>query len=148
MATPHVSHILVVEDDDLTREALRALLEATGYRVTAAAHGRQALDCLRDDEPPCLILLDLLMPVMDGRTFRKHLLQSPSLAPIPVLLLSAEGDLARTAASLGAAGYFPKPVVIEVLLEAVALTAGQREGVGPSGRWEGYSPEVLLTLDA
>jgi CheY-like chemotaxis protein len=119
MDTSDTNAILLVEDDDLTRDALTTLLEAAGYRVIPAAHGREALDRLRDGETPSLILLDLWMPVMDGRTFRKHQLQSPSLAPIPVLLLSAEDNLARTAASLGAAGYFPKPIGIEMLLKAI-----------------------------
>jgi CheY-like chemotaxis protein len=115
MDTSDSNSILVVEDDDLTRDALTILLEASGYRVMAAAHGQEALDRLGDGEIPSLILLDLCMPVMDGRTFRKHQLQSPSLAPIPVLILSAEDNFARTAVSLGAAGYFPKPIEIDKL---------------------------------
>ncbi|HEY7309196.1 MAG TPA: response regulator [Gemmataceae bacterium] len=124
MGTPHANHILVVEDDDLTRDALKTLLEAAGYWVTAAAHGQEALDRLSDGEHPSVILLDLSMPVMDGRTFRKQQLQSPLLAPIPVLLLSAEDNLARTAASLGVAGYFPKPIGIEMLLKAIHSLGG------------------------
>lgn len=119
MDTSDANYILLVEDDDLTRDALTTLLEAAGYRVIAAAHGREALDRLRGDKLPFLILLDLWMPVMDGRTFRKHQLQIPSLAPIPVLLLSTEDNLSRTAASLGAAGYCPKPLGIEILLKAI-----------------------------
>lgn len=119
MDTSDTNSILLIEDDDLTRDALTTLLEAAGYRVIAAAHGREALDRMRDGETPALILLDLWMPVMDGRTFRTHQLQSPSLAPIPVFLLSAEENLARTAVSLGAAGYFPKPIGIEMLVKAI-----------------------------
>jgi CheY-like chemotaxis protein len=119
MGTLHPNHILIIEDHDLTREALVLLLEAAGYRVTAAAHGREALDLLMDSEPPSLILLDLMMPVMDGLTFRKHQLRSPSLASIPVVLLSAESDLDQISASLGVARYFPKPIKIEELLEAI-----------------------------
>ncbi len=119
MDTLHLNHILIIEDHDPTREALVILLEAAGYRVTAAAHGQEALDLLMNSEPPSLILLDLVMPVMDGRTFRKYQLQSPALASIPVIVLSAEDDLARTSAALGTAGYFLKPIEIEVLLEAI-----------------------------
>jgi CheY-like chemotaxis protein len=119
MDTLYTNHILVVEDDDLTRDALTILLEAAGYRVTAAPNGQEALDRLSDGEHPSIILLDLSMPVMDGRTFRKQQLQSPFLAPIPILLLSAEDNLAQTAASLGAAGYFPKPTEIEMVLNAI-----------------------------
>jgi two-component system chemotaxis response regulator CheY len=119
MDTLHSNHILLVEDDDLTRDALTTLLEVAGYQVTSAADGREALDRLSEGEHPSVILLDLWMPVMDGRTFRKRQLQSPSLASIPVLLLSAEDNLARTAASLGAAGYFPKPISVEKVLKAI-----------------------------
>ena len=111
--------ILLVEDDDVTRDALTTLLEAAGYRVITAAHGREALDHLSGGPLPFLILLDLWMPVMDGGSFRKHQLQSPSLAAIPVVLLSAEEGLGRTAAALGAAGYFAKPIGIERLLDAI-----------------------------
>ena len=119
MQLSDANYILLVEDDDITRDALTTLLEAAGYQVIAAAHGREALDRLKSGRLPFLILLDLLMPEMDGCTFRKHQLQSPPLATIPVLILSAEDGLARTAASLGAAGYFPKPIGIERLLEAI-----------------------------
>ena len=116
--------ILVVEDDGDARWALKALLEAEGYRVACAAHGGEALDYLRQSRPPRAILLDLSMPVMDGWTFRKQQQRVAAWAVIPVVLLSAEEDLAWQAASLGAAGYLHKPVEVERLLAAVRGLSG------------------------
>ncbi len=116
--------ILVVEDDDGTRNALALLLEAAGFRVDRAANGREALDRLQGSEPPCLILLDLSMAVMDGWTFRSHQRQAPALVSIPVILLSSEDDLPQIAASLEAAGYFQKPVEFGLLLAAIRVLGG------------------------
>jgi CheY-like chemotaxis protein len=119
------AHILVVEDEAETSEVLRALLGLEGYTTTCAANGQEALDHLRHGEAPDLILLDLAMPVMDGRQFRQQQLQEPALAGIPVLILSGETNLAHQAASLGAAGYFPKPIFpFDTLLESIRRLAG------------------------
>ena len=111
--------ILIVEDDDTVRAALKTLLEGEGYSVACAADGREALDRLRQAEPPALILLDLVMGGMDGWQFRREQELDPALAAIPVVVVSATADLARSAASLGAAGYLHKPVGFEDLVEAV-----------------------------
>jgi DNA-binding response OmpR family regulator len=110
--------ILVVEDDDGTRNALAALLDAAGFRVCCAVNGREALDRLQGSEPPSLILLDLSMAVMDGQR------QAPALVAIPIILLSSEDDLPRIAASLDAAGYFQKPVEFGVLLASIRVLGG------------------------
>jgi CheY-like chemotaxis protein len=109
--------ILVVEDRADTRDALRFLLQAEGYRVGVAADGREALSHLRNAEPPLVILLDLNMPAMDGWQFRQQQRLDPGLAAIPVILLSADDHLPQTAAALGAAGYFHKPIPFDTLLE-------------------------------
>jgi CheY-like chemotaxis protein len=109
-------YVLVVENDDSTREALKTLLEAAGFCVACAANGREALDLLRRTKFPGAILLDLAMPVMNGWQFRQEQRQDPALALIPVLLLSGEIDLMEQAASLEVAGYFPKPVEVGDLL--------------------------------
>src|SRR5439155_12456386 len=80
--------VLVVEDDTDGRETLAELLEAEGYPVARAANGRQALDYLQRAGPPGLILLDLLMPVMDGYQFRQRQRQDPVLASIPIAVVS------------------------------------------------------------
>jgi two-component system chemotaxis response regulator CheY len=107
--------ILVVDDDADTRESMRRLLEQCGHSVLCAAGGSEALSLLHDDLP-CLILLDLRMPEMDGWQFRQQLWREPSLAAIPVVLISAENDLHKIAGSLHAAAHFRKPVDIPQLL--------------------------------
>jgi CheY-like chemotaxis protein len=94
--------------------------------VACAANGREALDHLGGPDRPCLILLDLSMPVMDGWEFLARQRRSPLLAHIPVILVSAEGDLPRLATSLGVAGYFPKPVEAGGLLRAIRVLGGGR----------------------
>src|SRR5262245_25567569 len=81
--------ILVVEDDEDTRLALTGLLEDEGYRTVGAAHGAEALRHLGTGERPQLILLDLMMPVMDGWEFRVAQKQNDALQSIPVIALSA-----------------------------------------------------------
>src|SRR4051794_31231829 len=114
-------HILLVEDDAATREGLTIFLEGAGYGVAGAANGRQALDYLRQAEPPFLILLDLTMPVMNGWQFRQEQQQHPALALIPVVLVSGESDLPRIAVSLGVAGYVPKPVEFTELVATIGV---------------------------
>src|SRR3954469_25596166 len=79
--------ILVAEDDANTRQALASLLGAAGYTVTTAANGREALDALRR-QPPDLVLLDLVMPELDGWQFLQQQRQDPALASIPVVVVS------------------------------------------------------------
>jgi CheY-like chemotaxis protein len=113
--------ILVVDDDRATRLAMKELLEAKGYGVACTANGQEALDHLQRSDPPFVILLDLGMPVLSGCQFRERQRRTPTLAPIPVLLLSGEHDLPQIAASLGVAGYVPKPVEFNELLAAVRV---------------------------
>src|ERR1043165_7635813 len=87
-------HLLGVEDDAIIRESLVEFFEDNGYEATGAIHGRQALDELsRSTQRPCLIVLDLMMPVMDGATFREEMLRDPELSQIPVVVISAYRDL-------------------------------------------------------
>jgi CheY-like chemotaxis protein len=111
--------ILLVEDDEATRTAMALALELQGYTVTAVANGQEALDRLRAAGRPCLILLDLMMPVMDGWQFRRELAQDPALADIPVVIVSADGTVPQKAAALGATDYLQKPVEVDQLLVTV-----------------------------
>ncbi|HEY3352798.1 MAG TPA: response regulator [Polyangia bacterium] len=117
-ATPGPALVLVVDDEDDIREVLRLALEAEGYRVETAAHGREALARLAAGARPCLILLDLMMPVMDGFEFLAARARDPVAAAIPVLVVSAFAD--RAAAVTGVAGILKKPVDLDVLLAQVA----------------------------
>ena len=111
--------VLVVEDNEATREALALILSGVGYQVATAANGRTALDQLRCHGPPCLIVLDLMMPVMDGWQFRAEQLRDQDLARIPVIVCSAAGDLGRKAGTLGAVAYIDKPVEPADLLAVI-----------------------------
>jgi CheY-like chemotaxis protein len=113
--------ILVVEDNDLTREAMRRLLESHGYRVICKPNGREALLYLLQGGRPAVILLDLNMPVMDGRQFRElqRAESDGDVAGIPVIVLSSGRDLTEQAASLGATDCIAKPVEAGTLLRAI-----------------------------
>jgi CheY-like chemotaxis protein len=111
--------VLVVEDDYDVRDALVPILEYDGHRVASAANGREALEQLRTSPAPSLILLDLMMPVMDGAEFRAEQLRDPALASIPVVVVSADPAVREKAKRLGAAGFVEKPIDIDMLLEQV-----------------------------
>jgi CheY-like chemotaxis protein len=114
---PHL--VLVVEDHESTREAFALLLSSVGYRVATAPDGRQALEHLRHGERPCLILLDLMMPGMDGWQFREEQRRDEQLADIPVIVCSAAGNLRERAGRLQAASYLDKPIDPDLLLTTV-----------------------------
>jgi CheY-like chemotaxis protein len=118
---PPTGPVLVVDDQDDVRDAIATLLETAGYDVSTAEHGRAALDRIkRQGERPCLILLDLMMPVMDGVEFRERQLADPDLATIPVVIVSAFGQHPRTTKVLRAEAYIGKPIDVDMLLENVA----------------------------
>ncbi len=97
---------------------LGRFLELEGYQVEVAANGRQALERLTAGMQPCVILLDLMMPVMDGWQFRREQVRSPELAEIPVIVVSAAGR--DRIAEIDANAYLTKPVDLEQLLERVS----------------------------
>jgi CheY-like chemotaxis protein len=114
--------VLLVEDDGDIRECVAEVLEEEGYAVASVGNGREALDHLRSEAqlPPCLIILDLMMPVMDGWQFRLEQLKDPLLASIPVVVLTADGNALSNASAMHAAGALTKPVRLEHLLGEVA----------------------------
>src|SRR4051794_36894212 len=81
--------ILIVEDDEAIRETMQLALEMRGYGVITAGNGKEGLDALTAKQRPCLILLDLMMPVMDGWGFLGEIEQDPSLGRIPVVVVPA-----------------------------------------------------------
>ena len=107
--------ILLVEDDVLLRGAVKMVLEWEGYRVACAADGRQALDFLRAGGRPALILLDVLLPVLDGWRFRQEQRRDRDLAAVPVVVVSA----LEAADCPDGAAYVRKPFAPQQLLEAV-----------------------------
>ena len=113
------SFVFVVEDDADVRAMLEQALDLEGYAVVAAANGQDALDKLRAASPPCLILLDLMMPVMNGWQFMAAQATDPALASIPVVVLSGDATIDVKAQTLGAAGFLRKPVTIDALIATV-----------------------------
>ncbi len=110
--------VLVVDDDPDILEALSEILEAEGYQVLRARNGQEALGCLQS-APPALILLDLMMPVMDGWEFAQRMRQQPAVAKIPIIVLSADRNVGAKARDIGAVGHLPKPFELNDLLELV-----------------------------
>jgi two-component system cell cycle sensor histidine kinase/response regulator CckA len=109
--------LLVVEDDADIRETLDGLLSMEGFRVTCCCNGREALERLHSSPKPDVILLDLMMPVMDGWQFRVAQKHDPELAAIPVVALSA--DATAKAAAIDADAYLKKPVEYETLVDTI-----------------------------
>ena len=116
-----MSHmVLVVEDDLDIRQALMEILEEHGFTALGARDGAEALGLLgRATDLPCLILLDLMMPVMDGATFREAQRGDPRLASIPVVVLSAHRDLQGQAGSLDAVSILRKPPSVRELVNVL-----------------------------
>lgn len=108
--------VLVVDDNPEIRSSLEEVLGEEGYTVVGVADGQEALDYLTTNEEPHVILLDLMMPVMDGWQFRTEQKKNPKLANIPVIVISAMADAAQ---DIGAERVLSKPLSPEILLRAV-----------------------------
>jgi two-component system, chemotaxis family, chemotaxis protein CheY len=119
--------ILVVDDDPDILEALSEILEAEGFEIRRARNGKEALDRLEPD-PPQLILLDLMMPVMDGWEFAQRMRQRPSVSSIPLIVLSADRNVGSKAVDIGAVGHLAKPFELNDLLDMV------RRALSPSSK--------------
>ncbi len=123
MPAPHESasqEVLVVDDDDDLRDAFVALLGMHGYKSAGASSGVGALQRLREGFRPCVVLLDIRMPEMDGWTVWAKMHADPRLAAIPVVLLSGDPDQLRRAEAIGMRNFMRKPVDAEQLLATVA----------------------------
>lgn len=128
-----VPGVLVVEDNTDIRETLVEILEDEGFEALGVPNGAVALDTLRKaTRLPALILLDLMMPVMDGMTFRQEQLRIPELAEIPVVALSAQRDLVETIQALRVKEFLKKPLRLEELLGVARryCTQGATNGGG------------------
>jgi putative two-component system response regulator len=124
------NHILVAEDNSDIIEVMRDVLETDGYRVTCARNGREALRAF-EQEPPDLIVSDVMMPVMDGFTLLKEVRAHPAGAAVPFLFLSARTETAATAQArlLGADDYLFKPFDADDLSLAVRVKLARRAAV-------------------
>jgi CheY-like chemotaxis protein len=128
METQQSQPILLVDDDSDLRESLALLLVLKGYEVITASDGREALQTLHGGPRPCLIVLDLMMPEMDGFQFRRAQLEDPALAMIPVVLCSGHPTAPHVAEQLGALACFEKPFDVQLLLSVVASQARSAAG--------------------
>ncbi len=114
----HPGPVLIIEDDHDLRVSVRNLLEDEGYEVLTAANGKSGLELLQATTPkPCLIILDLMLPIMDGWHFASEVRKRPELASIPLLIMSA---FRQPAPPPNTVGFLPKPVQLDVLLRYVA----------------------------
>lgn len=120
-------HILVVEDDPDIRESIVEILQDEGYTVSFAADGREGLDAL--EARPDLVLLDLMMPNLNGYEFR-DLQLAGAHKDVPVALITADGHEKQKSERIQAAGYMRKPVKVQPLLDLVArlLEASRSRG--------------------
>jgi CheY-like chemotaxis protein len=117
-------NVLIVEDDSDTREMLAAFLAGEGFHAVAAEDGLEALHLLRTvrrraPRTPCLVLLDLTMPRLGGQEFRRAQLGDPTVASVPVAVMSGAIDLERRAQDLGAVASIPKPIDFDALRDVV-----------------------------
>jgi CheY-like chemotaxis protein len=123
MLTP-VGNVLIVEDDRDVREMVVMLLATEGFHAVGAEDGLEALHVLRTvrrraPEVPCLILLDLKMPRLGGGEFRRAQLGDPTVAGVPMAVMSGAADAAEHARALGAVATVTKPIDCDILLNVV-----------------------------
>lgn len=113
--------VLIVDDDADVRAAMRDVLEDEGFQVIEAGDGMAALSRLRTQPRPCVVLLDMMMPIMDGWTFLERRYREPALSSVPVVIVSAAGQSVHPPAlsALGAVGILTKPVGVDELLQVV-----------------------------
>jgi CheY-like chemotaxis protein len=114
--------ILIVEDDESIRQSLASIFGAEGYRVFEAANGAEGLEALSKIPRPCVILLDMMMPILDGRAFMQALRRNDALIAIPVVVVSAHEDSVPEHAK----AFVRKPFDLEALIDVVDQTCRSR----------------------
>jgi two-component system chemotaxis response regulator CheY len=117
--------ILVVEDDDDTRDLIRCVLQCEGFAVLEAEDGRQALQVLEQSSPD-LLLTDLMMPHLDGIELIRHLRARDDLAYLPIVVMTACGSYVRQALVEGVTGMIEKPADPDQLVEIIKQAMSQR----------------------
>jgi CheY-like chemotaxis protein len=111
------NRVLIIDDDEEIRRSLGEVLREQGHEVDLAAHGQDALTQLRSGIRPSLIILDLMMPVMDGWRFRSNLVDDPELSEIPIIVLTGVGD--HWGLPEGTSVHLRKPFDLKRLLREV-----------------------------
>lgn len=111
--------ILVVEDDNSIRELLVELLQSEGYEVSSAVNGLEGIKYLQLHGNPDLILIDLMMPIMDGYTFRTEQMKNSEWSKVPVVVMSAEANAKEKMKNFGITAFLSKPVELDTILKTV-----------------------------
>jgi CheY-like chemotaxis protein len=111
--------VLVVDDDEDIRDVLSVLLETEGFHVDTAKDGVEALAQLKAGPPPDVVLLDMMMPRMDGESLVREMKRDPAVAEVPVVIMSGHSAVREKAKSLAAAACLVKPVEVDELLRVV-----------------------------
>ena len=116
----NLKHLFIIEDSLDFQLLLQTIFRREGYNVDCASNGQDALVSLRaKTDLPCVILLDIMMPVMDGFEFRAQQKQDPRLASIPVVVMTAHGDIQSTKAKAGVRDIIRKPSDVQTFLKVV-----------------------------
>jgi CheY-like chemotaxis protein len=115
----HGDYVLIVDDDDDIRETLELILASRGYRCMAARDGAEALAVMREHPLPAVVLLDIMMPGMNGRQFRAAQLEDPRLASVPLVVMTGDCRVDQGGGALGAFRSLKKPIDIGDLIAAV-----------------------------
>jgi DNA-binding response OmpR family regulator len=119
-----VRNVVIVDDDRASRDLLTAMLSTAGFHAVGAEDGLEGLHLLRTvrhraPDVPCLVLLDLAMPRLSGNEFRRAQLGDPTVATVPVAVVSGESDLEQRGLTMGAVATIAKPIDYDVLLNVV-----------------------------
>ncbi|MGB7624366.1 MAG: response regulator [Terriglobia bacterium] len=114
-----MAEILIIDDEPAVRDVLGEVLRGAGYEVSTASNGAEALSHMRNKGAPSLILLDLMMPVMNGWEFRSEQLKDPALCSVPTIILTTVANIMAEAKLLQAAGYISKSTAYGSILELV-----------------------------
>ena len=113
------SDVLLIDDEPDLRECIAELLEGEGYKVKQAENGKAALEILKTGHTPRVIVLDYMMPVMDGKTFCEHAAKDGHISSIPIILLTAANVPEDITATMKVAAQLEKPIHIDKFLAAV-----------------------------
>lgn len=115
--TSKVPYIFIIDDSIDLRELMAQFFESEGYEVQVAADGQEGLNKLREAQTlPCVILLDLMMPVMDGFKFGAEIARDERLSKVPLLIMTADANAEEKAKRVGAHGWLKKPVGVDTLI--------------------------------
>ncbi len=116
---PHSHSVLIVEDDPAIRDVYVEVLRGEGFAVSQAPHGEEAMRMLLDGTHPCVVVADLLMPILDGWGLAARLASEPRLADISLVVLSAQPASGSRDAPRGARARLTKPVALDHLVATV-----------------------------